>query len=613
MRKTIFSKFTQDTEGSIAILSAAVMVAMLGAVGLGTDTYIAQSTEAALQHVVDLSCERLKDTDLAVAPTIQDANVLTETFGNNLKVGTRAKDAYFSAAVVGYYSGSVYSQTSLIYSSTTFTPTFTAILGAKPFNIEKKTYCDRTRVIKKATEGPGPTPKSTCNVVLTYLDTTRKNSVSIKDLSQYATIEKVGGKNVVNYIYTVVDKNNVMTKREFFSKDLNIDPKDLENYGKDQTMYVQVMNADGSVPKLEEQCITQTQVTKEPKVTELPPDTPDCTKTVGKFADLKYAAGDMSGRVTENGDWKTTSFADYTISPEVTDVIKGITSVITVTRISTGDKLLVPITKNFHKLDPTNQDVIDATEELRLASKQDKNVDPESAFLIGMMAKTDATLNQTPGQISNHQAYEKRILNNYRLDTIISGSSGSWQKPGDTTGRCEASISPIVIDLTNKGSIATTGTSTAQKAVRASIGKTITFDMLGNGNPQKMEWIVGNGQGFLVDNRDGNAEKDMSGKRLFGNTAQHANGYSKLAVMFPPDKDGILTGDSLKGLGVWVDNGDGIVQSGEIKSLSELGITQISTRMETVKDNNGDMLMRSYVIRNNIKILSEDVWFGVGK
>jgi hypothetical protein len=380
-------------------------------------------------------------------------------------------------------------------------------------------------------------------------------------------------------------------------------------------MYVQVMNSDGSIPNLQKQCIV-TSSTETPVlvVTDPPPPTPPCDPdTLGGYADLLYAAGDMSGRITENGAWKTTSFADYTITPAVKDVVKGETSVIVVKRISTGDELQVPITANFSKLDPLDIDVIAATAELTKASGQNKNTDPESAFLVALLANTDATLNQSPGQVYNHEGIGYYINQKYRLDRIISGASGVWQLPDDKVGLCPASVSPIVIDLTNKGSIATTGTSTAQKVVRASIGKTISFDMFGNGNPQKMEWILGNGQGFLVDNRDGNAEKDMNGKRLFGNNAQHANGYSKLAASFSPNKDGVLTGDSLKGLSVWVDNGDGIVQSGEIKSLSELGITEISTRIQPVKDSHGDLLMRSYVIRYNMKIMSEDVWFGLEK
>jgi hypothetical protein len=604
MRKSSFSKFTHNTEGSIAILSGFIMLAMVGAVGLGTDTYLAQSTESALKHVVDLSCNRTEDTDIAVAPNVSSVNVLTKTFANNLKSGTAAKDAVIS--ISDPVDGTLISEPSTISATATVTPTFTAVLGAKPFNVTKSATCSRRPTVAETPITPTPNP--TCNVVLTYLDTTRKNSIAVNDLSQFATIEKVGGTNVINYIYTVVDKDKNITMRKFFSNDINVDPKDLKNNGKDQTMYVQVMNADGSIPNLEKQCVTQSQVTIPPVVTNPPPVTPKCTQIDGIKATIPYAAEDMHGDQA-GGEFKTTTLGDYTITPALNDIISGVTSVITVKHKTNGNTLLVPITSNFYRLDKSNP-VIAA--QYASATALMGGIDPESAFLIGMLAHVDGAPNDFDGAY-NYHAVSERIANNYRLDTIVSGATGSWQAPGDTSGHCAASLSPIVIDLTNKGSIATTGASTAQKAVRASIGKTINFDMLGNGNPQKMEWIVGNGQGFLVDNRDGNAAKDMSGKRLFGNTAQHANGYSKLAVMFPPDKDGILTGDSLKGLGVWVDNGDGIVQSGEIKSLSELGITEISTRMESDKDNNGDMLMRSYVIRNNIKILSEDVWFGVGK
>ena len=56
------------------------------------------------------------------------------------------------------------------------------------------------------------------------------------------------------------------------------------------------------------------------------------------------------------------------------------------------------------------------------------------------------------------------------------------------------------------------------------------------------------------------------------------NGYRALAVL-DADGDGWLTGAELEGLAVWADaNGNGVVDAGELNSLSELGIVGLACR-----------------------------------
>ncbi len=597
MNKKLFSKFAHETDGSIAILAAVMSVALVGAAGVGIDTYNSQSSDTALRHIVDLTCDRLNNADIALFPTAGSVSKMAQGFADNLKLGTAAKDADVNVSQPA--NPSALSGDVIVSASSTFSPTFTAVIGAQPFKMNKTATCKRSTVIP---EKRGKSAK--CNIIVTYPDLTRKNNISVNDLSQYATTEDVGGGSL-NYVYTVVDKDNNITIRKFFSSDVDINPSDFPNNGKDQGMYVQVMNSDGSIPRLEKQCIIDNSTPPTPVVTV--PSNPPVSGTSCNRADDKnatgmlFASGEMSGRIQTYGNWKISTFSNYTIDPPVKNVIPGVTSAITVTSKTTGKALIVPITSNFSRLDPANKDVIQATAEM--------GIDPESAFLIALLAPADAQ----PGFSYNHHAVKDRLEKGYLLDHILSSSGAAWQFPGDSSGYCPFTISPIVIDLTNKGSIETTGISTAQKAIRTSLGKAVKFDILANGSPKSMEWLNGSGQGFLVDNRDGNAAKDMTGKRLFGNDATHENGFSKLAATFKTDGNGLIYGDNLTGLAVWVDNGDGIVQPGEIKSLSALGITAISTRMASVKDAKGDTLMRSYIIRNNAHVMSEDVWFGVAQ
>jgi len=74
--------------------------------------------------------------------------------------------------------------------------------------------------------------------------------------------------------------------------------------------------------------------------------------------------------------------------------------------------------------------------------------------------------------------------------------------------------------------------------------------------------------------------------------------------------DGKLTGVELEGLEIWVDDGDAKVEEGEMQSLAQHGITEISVEMNEVVDANGDTLMRSTATTEDGRtIMTEDVWF----
>ncbi len=171
--------------------------------------------------------------------------------------------------------------------------------------------------------------------------------------------------------------------------------------------------------------------------------------------------------------------------------------------------------------------------------------------------------------------------------------------------------SPVALDLDGSGAIETTGSSTAKNRMDGtSVGHTVSFDINGDGVRENIEWLSGSGDGLLVDDRDGGASKRMNGNRLFGDAnGQYSSGYEKLS-MLDVDGDGVLAGSELDGLKVWQDNGDARVQSGEMKSLAEVGVDQISVRRQDVSSSNGEILMQSIAQRNGESILTEDVWFG---
>lgn len=195
---------------------------------------------------------------------------------------------------------------------------------------------------------------------------------------------------------------------------------------------------------------------------------------------------------------------------------------------------------------------------------------------------------------------------------LANGDSSGAKKDYETAKKTG---SPIMLDLDGDGKLGTTGVSTAKTRVDGQIGRTVDFDLDGDGRKEAIEWSDGKGDGFLVDDSDGGASRaaagngEIDGKRLFGDEGgKYANGYDKLKK-FDRDADGVLEGAELSGLKMWVDNGDARVGGGELKSLADLGITRISVTMNTEKNARGEDLMRSTFEQNGATKVSEDVWF----
>ncbi|MDX2012639.1 MAG: hypothetical protein SFW67_20745 [Myxococcaceae bacterium] len=175
--------------------------------------------------------------------------------------------------------------------------------------------------------------------------------------------------------------------------------------------------------------------------------------------------------------------------------------------------------------------------------------------------------------------------------------------------------SPVALDLNGDGRIGTTGVSTAQQRIDSQVGQTVSFDVDGDGKADRTEWMAGDGDALLVDDRDGgatnamNGGRNIDGTRLFGDQGgQYANGYEKLAKL-DQNGDGSLDEDELVGVKAWIDDGDGKLEAGELKTLKELGVTQVNTQMQRVQNERGESLMRSDFVRNGQRQMTEDVWF----
>jgi Ca2+-binding EF-hand superfamily protein len=100
---------------------------------------------------------------------------------------------------------------------------------------------------------------------------------------------------------------------------------------------------------------------------------------------------------------------------------------------------------------------------------------------------------------------------------------------------------------------------------------------------EQTEWLEkGGGDGFLVWDVDGDGQI-TSGKELFSEFdidgyERFANGFEKLAHYFDKDGDGVVEGEELVGLMIWVDeDADGKTDPGELRELKDYRITSLKT------------------------------------
>jgi Ca2+-binding RTX toxin-like protein len=126
--------------------------------------------------------------------------------------------------------------------------------------------------------------------------------------------------------------------------------------------------------------------------------------------------------------------------------------------------------------------------------------------------------------------------------------------------------SPLVIDLSSGHTGITLTTFNA-------LTTSTFFDLDSTGFAEQTAWVSGT-TGLLVQDINSNGVID-NGNELFGSST--VDGFAKLAQLDSNHDLKIDSNDSAwSSLQVWVDsNGDGITQSGELHSLSSLGITSI--------------------------------------
>ena len=227
------------------------------------------------------------------------------------------------------------------------------------------------------------------------------------------------------------------------------------------------------------------------------------------------------------------------------------------------------------------------------------------------------------GWIAQHGGYEKLEDGTYKITkgdyaghtmkyTGEKGVFHVFDKYGNCIGQWtsknggEKVASPIGLDLNGSGRIETTGQTTAKDGQRTAVGETVDFDIDADGQMDKVEWFAGNGDGILVDTAKIGANGNIDGSALFGDEGgKFANGYDKLAAR-DANGDGRISGDEMNGLAVWVDDGDAVLEAGELQTLAAHDIKSINATMNM--DAEGRMIS-SATRGDGSSVYTEDVWF----
>jgi RTX calcium-binding nonapeptide repeat (4 copies)/Bacterial Ig domain len=132
-------------------------------------------------------------------------------------------------------------------------------------------------------------------------------------------------------------------------------------------------------------------------------------------------------------------------------------------------------------------------------------------------------------------------------------------------------LSSIILDLDGDGI-----------EIRSIKKSKAAFDMNGDGAADDTGW-VGNGDGYLVIDRNNDGRITGASELSFASENKAARSDIEALVALDNNRDGVLNKEDARfgELKLWVDsNGNGVTDDGELKTLSAVGIAEISLRSQ---------------------------------
>lgn len=201
-----------------------------------------------------------------------------------------------------------------------------------------------------------------------------------------------------------------------------------------------------------------------------------------------------------------------------------------------------------------------------------------------LVEAADAIGVQDPDKVSSASSGVKRFLDKVLsffqtifdfFNSLIESFPGGLQGLLMTAAVASTmSASPIVLDLNRNGKADLYDTDwRSDKSFRPQ--NSVIFDIDADGELELCEWIKPNCDGLLVIDKEADGWiKNQS--ELLGNGGGYNHGYEKLGALCDVNKDGKISGEELKKLKVWIDDGDAVSKESELHSCQDLGITLIS-------------------------------------
>lgn len=137
-------------------------------------------------------------------------------------------------------------------------------------------------------------------------------------------------------------------------------------------------------------------------------------------------------------------------------------------------------------------------------------------------------------------------------------------------------VGPLILDLSGAGQPDVSHHDYLPHTPQMYTDRLALFDLFGTGTPSLIEWVGPDAGILCIPDEKGQINSAL---QLFGDAGGWSDGYEKLAALYDKNHDGVISGDEMKGLAVWVNKaGDGKVHPGEIVSLESLGIKSISAK-----------------------------------
>ncbi len=150
--------------------------------------------------------------------------------------------------------------------------------------------------------------------------------------------------------------------------------------------------------------------------------------------------------------------------------------------------------------------------------------------------------------------------------------------PPDPGGNGGGGGEPLVLDIHQTGKITTAKNEWLPHFPEFYGEYASTFDFTGDGIPDQTEWLSENPGALLCMPQNG---KITGVTELFGNLGGYANGFDKLSTLYDVDGNGIVEGEELSGIMLWIDsNRNGVLDPGELHTLESYDITKIYTDHE---------------------------------